>query len=90
MKTPKPKTVWVVLWCDQLKRPTRHHYARTEELEQEDDFDSAGRWQRTFGFFFRCAETGTARLYGVEAVRIRYRILKSGPMHTNTAVEVAP
>ncbi len=73
MRTPKPETIWVLLWNDQLGRPTRHYYARTDELEQKDDFDPEGRWQRTFGFIYRCAETGTARQFGVESVRLRTR-----------------
>lgn len=80
MKTPKPKNHWVVLWSEALGRPTRHHYARTDELEQPDDFDALGRWQRTFGFIYRCAETGTARVFGVEAVRLRPRVLKAQPV----------
>lgn len=82
MKIPKPENLWVVLWCDVLKRPSRHHFARVDELEQPDDFDSEGRWQRTFGFIYRCAETGTARLFGVESVRMRAKALPrpAGPV----------
>jgi hypothetical protein len=75
MKTPRPKTHWVVLWCDALGRPTRHHYARVDPIDQEDDFDALGRWQQSFEFIYRCALTGVARRYGIEAVRIRNRIL---------------
>jgi hypothetical protein len=85
VKTPRPQTKWAVLWCDALKRPSLHHYARTDELMQADDFDTEGRWQQSFEHIFRCAETGAPRRWGVEAVRIRYRIQKAGPMHTNAA-----
>ncbi len=75
MKTPRPSTVWVMLWNDRLSKPTRHYYVKTEELVQKDDFDIDGRWQVTFGFIYRCAETGDPRLYGAEAVRLRTRTI---------------
>lgn len=92
MKTPKPKTVWAVLWNEQLGRPTRHYYARTNMIDTEDDFDRNGRWQQSFEFIFRCAQTGTPRRYGIEAVRIRARVLGKGqpvPMAAEPEIEGA-
>lgn len=91
MKTPRPKTIWAVLWNAELGRPTRHRYARTDRIDQEDDFDCLGRWQQSFEFIFRCAETGTPRRYGVEAVRIRARVLGKGqPAPAEPEIEAAP
>jgi hypothetical protein len=76
MRIPKPEKKWVVLWSDALGRPSRHHYARTDEIECEDDFDPQGRWARSFAHVFRCAESGAERRYGLESVRIRKKYIQ--------------
>lgn len=68
---PKPATRVVFLPSEGCNRATRHRYVRTVLEPDKELGHLAFEWR----FIFRCDETGTERVYGVQDARPGFEVV---------------